>query len=93
MSAKKKNAHKPLIATNEHETTFSMFMKVLMVGVGGAVIYFFGIIVYLGGWGHSPSKPYVAEFSDRIQYEYSGKKIPMYEDPSLAKEESPKEAH
>lgn len=64
--------------------TFSMFMKTLMIGVGGAVLYFFFVILYLGAYGHSHTDNYIKEFGTRIQYDYKGTKLPMYEDPSLA---------
>jgi len=67
-----------------YQQTFSMFMKALIIGVGGAVIYFFGVLIYLGLYGHTHTDSYVQEFGSRIQYEYKGTKLPMYEDPSLA---------
>jgi len=77
-----------------YSSTFSMFMKALAVGVVGAVIYFFGAIVFLGGWGHTKTQPYVQEFSDRINYQYSGTKLPMYENPALATQPAAKpESH
>src|SRR5262245_29865758 len=72
-----------------YRQTFSMFMKALIIGVGGAVVYFFGVIIYLGLYGHTHTDNYVQEFGSRIQYDYKGTKLPMYEDPTLANKMQP----
>jgi hypothetical protein len=68
----------------DYSATYHMFMKAGAVGVVGAVAYFFVMAVYLGGWSHTHSDDFVRDFGDRITIEYDGKKIPMFEDPSLA---------
>lgn len=79
----------------EYQGTFGLLGVMLLVGIGGALVYFFGLAVYLGGWSHTKAAPYVEEFADRIQYEYKGTKLPMYENPELAKtvNEAEKKAH
>jgi hypothetical protein len=72
----------------EYRSTFSMFIRALMVAVGGAIIVFFVFIVYLGGIGHTPPKPFVDEFGGRIEYEYKGTKLPMFGGP-----DKPEPAH
>ena len=67
----------------DYTQTYGIFMKMLAVGIGGALVYFFILIVYLGGWGHTPGDDYVREFGDRIQYDYKGLRLPQYDDPSL----------
>jgi len=74
--------------------THSAFMKALAVGILGALIYFFGMIIYLGAKGHTPTDDYVREFGSRIQYDYKGLRLPEYDDPSLLdKKPAEKEAH
>ncbi len=65
-------------------STFGGFMKVAMVGVAGAVVYFFALAVYLGGWSHTRAPEFVETFVPRVELEYKGKKLPMYENPELA---------
>ena len=65
--------------------TFHILIKALMFGVGGALIYFMGTIIYLGGWGHTKGNTFIEEFSDRTNYLYSGTKLPMYENPAYAR--------
>ncbi len=68
----------------DYTNTYHMFMKAGAIGVVGAIIYFFAMVVYLGGWSHTHSDDFVRDFGDRITIEYGGKKLPMFEDPSLA---------
>ncbi|NBV54600.1 MAG: hypothetical protein EBR79_02675 [Proteobacteria bacterium] len=82
----------------DYTTTFALMMATMVIGVAGALAYFFGLITYLGGWSHSKSTPFVNTFADRITLEYQGTKLPMYQDPSLAEgflkaEEKAKKAH
>jgi putative flippase GtrA len=70
----------------DYNQTFTMFMKVLMVGIGGALVYFLVFVVYLGGTGHTPSTTYVQAFGSRITTDYKGTKLPMFEDPSKAEQ-------
>lgn len=72
----------------EYRGTFSMFMNVLAVAVGGAVLFFFVFIFYLGGWSHTKAEPFVKDFGGRIEYEYHGTKLPMFGGP-----EKPETAH
>lgn len=69
---------------DDYQATYGIFMKTLMIGIGGALVYFFIFVVYLGGWSHTPAADYVHTFGSRIQYDYSGQKLPMYEDPAKA---------
>lgn len=71
----------------DYTQTYSVFMKMLAIGIGGALVYFFILIVYLGGWGHTRGTDYVREFGDRIQYDYKGLRLPEYDDPSLVQKQ------
>lgn len=82
----------------EYSSTYLLMMATMVIGVAGALAYFFGLITYLGGWSHSKSTPFVNTFADRITLEYQGTKLPMFEDPSIAKtlleqESATKKAH
>ncbi len=72
----------------DYVQTYSMFMKAGAVGVVGAVIYFFVLAVYLGGWGHTHSDDFVRDFvaDGRIEIDYKGTKLPMFENPALAEQ-------
>ena len=69
----------------DYRATYSMFMKAAAVGIVGAVIYFFVLAVYLGFAGHTHSTPFVQTFAadQRIEIDYTGKKLPMFENPAL----------
>ncbi|MBI1308439.1 MAG: hypothetical protein GC129_01075 [Proteobacteria bacterium] len=92
MSAPKLHYNKEKLESH-YTSTFSRFMKALAIGVGGAVLYFFGVITFLGGWGHTHTQPYVQEFGDRIDYQYSGTKLPMYQNPALANQPAQGSSH
>lgn len=78
----------------DYTKTYSAFMKALAIGVLGALVYFFVMIIYLGARGHTPTDDYVREFGSRIQYDYKGLRLPEYDDPSLLdKKPTEKEAH
>lgn len=88
--ARKPAAHTPGLHYNKEEllddyqATFRMLVKALAFGVGGAVVYFFALAIYLGGWGHTKADDYVREFPDFAQqYEYKGTKLPEFADPSI----------
>ena len=70
----------------DYSATYSMFMKAAAIGIVGAIIYFFALAVFLGGWGHTHSDAFVRDFvaDGRIEPEYKGTKLPMFEDPTLA---------
>jgi hypothetical protein len=72
----------------DYVKTYGMFMKAGAIGVVGAVIYFFALAVYLGGWSHTHSDDFVRDFAadGRIAYEYKGTKLPMFENPALAEQ-------
>jgi len=70
----------------DYTQTYNVFMKMLAIGIGGALVYFFILIVYLGGWGHTRGDDYVREFGERIQYDYKGLRLPQYDDPSLVQD-------
>lgn len=76
----------------EYTHTFRLLMWALVIGIGGALAYFFAMATYLGGWSHTPSAPYINTFADRIQYEYKGTKLPMYENPAAAEKFTGKES-
>ncbi len=63
----------------EYEGTFTLFNKSLMVLVGLILVYFMALVVFLGGHSHTPHEPFVQQFGDRIDIEYSGLKLPIYE--------------
>ncbi|RYG59800.1 MAG: hypothetical protein EON60_09300 [Alphaproteobacteria bacterium] len=67
----------------DYTQTYGVFMKMLAIGIGGALVYFFIMIVYLGAIGHTPGDDYVREFGSRIQYDYKGLRLPQYDDPSI----------
>jgi hypothetical protein len=70
----------------DYSATYSMFMKAAAVGIIGAIIYFFALAVFLGGWGHTHSDAFVRDFvaDGRLEPEYKGTKLPMFENPALA---------
>lgn len=54
----------------------------LMIKVGGVVIllglcYFFAMITYLGDTGQTKHAPFVKQFGDDVEIEYSGTRIPQ----------------
>jgi hypothetical protein len=67
----------------DYTATYGVFMKMLIIGIGGALVYFFILIVYLGGVGHTPGDDYVRAFGTRIDYDYKGLRLPQYDDPSI----------
>jgi hypothetical protein len=75
----------------DYTATYGMFMKAGAIGIVGAVIYFFALAVYLGGWGHTHSDEFVRDFAadGRIELDYKGTKLPMYENPALAAKPAP----
>lgn len=78
----------------DYHATFAILVKALAIGVGGAVLYFFGLITYLGGWGHTKSYDYIKEFPDLAQqYEYKGTKLPEFADPSILNNQPAEETH
>ena len=78
----------------DYAVTYRWFMIALAVGIVGALIYFFIMIIYLGAKGHTPTDDYVREFGSRIQYDYKGLRLPEYDDPSLLdKKPTEKGAH
>ena len=77
----------------DYTQTYKAFMAALAVGIVGALVYFFGMIIYLGAKGHTPTDDYVREFGSRIQYEYKGLRLPEYDDPSLLDKKPAPEAH
>ncbi len=62
----------------EYKTSFSLMMKVSVVGVVGAVLYFMVLIVFLGAKGHTPIEDYAKQFLDRYPVDYVGLKTPAY---------------
>ncbi len=81
------NLHYDMKAVEQdYSATYGMFMKAAVVGVVGAIVYFFVLAVYLGGWGHTHSDDFVRDFATdgRIELEYVGTKLPMFENPALA---------
>lgn len=65
----------------EYRNTYGMFIKALALAVGGAVLFFFIMIVGLGGLWHTKAEPWVKEFGSRIEYEYNGTKLPEFGGP------------
>lgn len=78
MSSKKLHYDKEKLLA-DYSKTFDIMTKGLAIIIGVILIYFFIFIVYLGGWSHTPTKPFVDQFGDRIGIDYEGKKIPLYE--------------
>lgn len=70
---------------DDYTKTFAVFMRMLAIGVLGALVYFFIMIIYLGAFGHTKTDDYVREFGTRVQYDYKGLRLPEYDDPSLLK--------
>lgn len=77
----------------DYSRTYTAFMVALAIGIVGALIYFFIMIIYLGAKGHTPTDDYVREFGSRIQYDYKGLRLPQYDDPSLLDKPTEKGAH
>lgn len=65
-----------------YRSTYSWFIPALTGSIGCALLFFFGIIVYLGAHGQTPTKPFVDTFADRITIEYKGTRLPMYGGPA-----------
>ena len=63
----------------EYERTYHIMGIALAALVGGALVYFFAMMVYLG---HSNTNhtDFHKQFSDRIDIDYSGTKLPLYEE-------------
>jgi hypothetical protein len=66
----------------DYKQAYGLMMKVTMFGVVGALVYFFVFIVYLGGWGHTPSTDYAETFNDRYPQDYKGLKLPEFGGPA-----------
>ena len=73
----------------DYTKVFGWMMTALLVGIGGAVAYFFVLMVYLGGWSHEPTTDYAKVFNERYPIDYKGLKLPIYGGPAepVAKEE------
>ena len=78
MSAKKLHYDKDTLL-KDYSQVFTVMIKALMVIVFLVLLYLFVFIVYLGGWSHTPTEPFVEQFGDRISIDYEGKKLPLYE--------------
>ena len=63
----------------DYTLTFGVVMKGAAVLAGIILTYFLLNAVYLGSLGHTKGTPFVKEFGDRIDYEYNGKKVPLYD--------------
>lgn len=62
----------------DYEQTFSIMVKAVGAVVALALIYFFVMAVYLGGWSHTKHDPFVERFGDRVEIDYDGLKTPIY---------------
>ena len=62
----------------EYEFTHSLMSKALFIMIGGALLYFFIMITFLGNT-NTKHADFVKQFGDRITIEYDGKKLPIYE--------------
>lgn len=62
--------------------TYSWFIPTLAAAIACALLFFFGILVYLGFYGQTPTTPFVNKFADRITIEYKGTRLPMYGGPA-----------
>ena len=63
----------------DYNHVFSYIMKAMAIFLGVTILYFLVYIVYLGEASHTPPGPFVEQFGDRVDIEYAGKKIPLYE--------------
>lgn len=63
----------------DYNFTFAFMLKGMAIFVAIILMYFLLIAVYLGDASHTPPEPFVEQFGDRIDIEYDGKKLPMYE--------------
>lgn len=66
----------------DYKEVYNLMMKVTMYGVGGALVYFFIFIVYLGGFSHTKSEDYVSTFNERYPQDYKGLKLPEFGGPA-----------
>lgn len=62
----------------EYEATHNLMGKALAIMIVGALAYFFVMMVFLGET-NPKHEDFVKQFGDRITIEYSGKKLPIYE--------------
>lgn len=65
-----------------YRSTFGWFIPALAGSIACALAFFFWVMVYGGAHGHTPGKPFVDDFSDRITIEYKGTRLPMYGGPA-----------
>jgi hypothetical protein len=64
----------------EYKHTYKVALIGVSIVIGFALLYFFGVATYLGGWSHNKHAPFVEQFGDEIQIEYEGLKLPIYGD-------------
>lgn len=64
----------------DYSETYGFAMKLSAISIGGVLLYFLFLVVYLGGWGHTPHKEKYDTFKDRFTIEFDGKKLPYYEE-------------
>jgi hypothetical protein len=75
----------------DYQLTFRIFVTGLMCAVLTALVYFFGLAVYLGGWGQTKAAPFVKEFGDRAMPTYKGLKLPEFGGPQTPQAAPPQE--
>lgn len=62
----------------EYHATFKTALWTVSIIIGFALVYFFVLATYLGGWSVSKHEPFVKTFGDEVEIEYNGLKLPIY---------------
>ena len=60
--------------------TYGFAMKLTAISIGGVLLYFIFLIVYLGAFSHTPHKDKYDTYKDRFIIEYEGQKLPYYQE-------------
>lgn len=63
----------------EYQNTYRIALWTVGSIIGFALLYFFVLATYLGGWAHTKHEPFFKKFGEDVDIEYDGLKLPMYE--------------
>jgi uncharacterized sodium:solute symporter family permease YidK len=64
----------------EYKNTFKIALWTVSAIIAFALLYFFVLATYLGGWGHTKHEPFHTRYSEEIDMDYDGLKLPMYKE-------------